>query len=420
MSPVRPVGDRFRASGERRAGERPGAAERERQPGRRERSRRRPDRRGPRRRAAPHRPGRGRGAARRRRWRRAARWCREAEFTSYYGRPIVKPPVWTARHRRRTSSPAGWPPGRRCWPPAADLTGRPALRRGPAGSPRWARSAASAYFLVHDLGRPARFHNMLRVAKPTSPMSVGTWILAALRAGRRARRRRRAAPLLPERGCPGWSAGCCRRPGGRRAGRGRRRAGAGHVHRRAARRHGRAVLARGVPGAAVRLRGQRAGQRRRCGADRRARRAGRAGPPAGGGRRGAGAVRRRTGWRPGWACSASPTARARPGRLLRAGRALTAAGRGRCAARPAQPGGLRAVRHGAAGRLGVHPVRRLPRRGGLGPGPEIHGAAAAGADPSPRVRAGLTPHRVAGTALWLTRGRRRSGGWWPSRSSKPV
>jgi hypothetical protein len=33
--------------------------------------------------------------------------------------------------------------------------------------------------LVHDLGRPARFINMLRVFKPTSPMSVGTWILSA-------------------------------------------------------------------------------------------------------------------------------------------------------------------------------------------------------------------------------------------------
>jgi formate-dependent nitrite reductase membrane component NrfD len=32
--------------------------------------------------------------------------------------------------------------------------------------------------LVHDLGRPSRFVNMLRVAKLTSPMSVGTWILS--------------------------------------------------------------------------------------------------------------------------------------------------------------------------------------------------------------------------------------------------
>jgi hypothetical protein len=31
---------------------------------------------------------------------------------------------------------------------------------------------------VHDLGRPARFLNMLRVFKVTSPMSVGSWLLA--------------------------------------------------------------------------------------------------------------------------------------------------------------------------------------------------------------------------------------------------
>ena len=39
------------------------------------------------------------------------------------------------------------------------------------------------YFLVSDLGRPLRFHHMLRVAKPTSPMSVGTWILSAYSPG---------------------------------------------------------------------------------------------------------------------------------------------------------------------------------------------------------------------------------------------
>jgi formate-dependent nitrite reductase membrane component NrfD len=32
--------------------------------------------------------------------------------------------------------------------------------------------------LVHDLGRPERFINMLRVFKPTSPMSVGSWVLS--------------------------------------------------------------------------------------------------------------------------------------------------------------------------------------------------------------------------------------------------
>ena len=32
--------------------------------------------------------------------------------------------------------------------------------------------------LIMDLGRPARFHHMLRIFKVTSPLSVGTWILA--------------------------------------------------------------------------------------------------------------------------------------------------------------------------------------------------------------------------------------------------
>ena len=32
---------------------------------------------------------------------------------------------------------------------------------------------------MHDLGKPARFANMLRMVKVTSPMSVGTWILSA-------------------------------------------------------------------------------------------------------------------------------------------------------------------------------------------------------------------------------------------------
>ncbi|MEU0222623.1 NrfD/PsrC family molybdoenzyme membrane anchor subunit, partial [Streptomyces sp. NPDC006265] len=56
-------------------------------------------------------------------------------------------------------------------------TGRPALARaakvGAAGA-----ITASLAALVHDLGRPARFLNMLRVFKPTSPMSVGSWLLA--------------------------------------------------------------------------------------------------------------------------------------------------------------------------------------------------------------------------------------------------
>jgi formate-dependent nitrite reductase membrane component NrfD len=64
----------------------------------------------------------------------------------------------------------------------ADLTGRGALRRS-ARLTSLGALAASSYFLVADLGRPERFLNMLRVAKPTSPMSVGSWLLMAYAPG---------------------------------------------------------------------------------------------------------------------------------------------------------------------------------------------------------------------------------------------
>jgi len=101
----------------------------------------------------------------------------KAEFRSYYGRPIVKKPVW------RNDIPAyfftgGLAAGCALMAAGADLTGRRRLRR--AGRlAALAALGASGYFLVNDLGRPERFHHMLRVAKPTSPMSVGSWILAA-------------------------------------------------------------------------------------------------------------------------------------------------------------------------------------------------------------------------------------------------
>ena len=38
--------------------------------------------------------------------------------------------------------------------------------------------AVSPIFLIVDLGKPSRFYNMLRVAKPTSPMSMGTWLIS--------------------------------------------------------------------------------------------------------------------------------------------------------------------------------------------------------------------------------------------------
>lgn len=104
-----------------------------------------------------------------------------AEFQSYYGRPVLKPPVWEWKVPAYLFT-GGLAAGTSLLAAGADLTGRPALRRvGRTGS--LAALLASVYLLVADLGRPARFHHMLRVAKPTSPMSVGTWILSAFGPG---------------------------------------------------------------------------------------------------------------------------------------------------------------------------------------------------------------------------------------------
>ena len=99
----------------------------------------------------------------------------DAEFTSYYGRPILKASPW------ENDIPAylfmgGVAAGSSLLAAGADLSGRPALcRTGRLGS--ITALSLSLVALVHDLGRPERFYNMLRVAKPTSPMSVGTWFL---------------------------------------------------------------------------------------------------------------------------------------------------------------------------------------------------------------------------------------------------
>ena len=98
-----------------------------------------------------------------------------AEFRSYYGRQILKTPAWGNKIAYYFFA-GGLSGGCALLAAGADLTGRPALRRGTrlAGL---AALGAGAYYLVADLGRPERFHHMLRVAKPTSPMSMGTWLL---------------------------------------------------------------------------------------------------------------------------------------------------------------------------------------------------------------------------------------------------
>jgi hypothetical protein len=98
-----------------------------------------------------------------------------AEFRSYYGRQILKTPAWGDKIAYYFFA-GGLSAGCALLGAGADLTGRPGLRRGTRLT-GLAALAAGSYFLVADLGRPDRFHHMLRVAKPTSPMSMGTWLL---------------------------------------------------------------------------------------------------------------------------------------------------------------------------------------------------------------------------------------------------
>ncbi|HWF36487.1 MAG TPA: NrfD/PsrC family molybdoenzyme membrane anchor subunit [Solirubrobacteraceae bacterium] len=94
--------------------------------------------------------------------------------------PVIHPSVWT------WEVPAyfwfgGMASGASFAALAADITGDEA-------SARVARKVALAtvlpapVLLIADLGRPARFLNMLRIFKPRSPMNLGAWCLAAFSA----------------------------------------------------------------------------------------------------------------------------------------------------------------------------------------------------------------------------------------------
>ena len=101
----------------------------------------------------------------------------EAEFTSYYGRPVIKSPTWKVPDVPLYLYLGGAAGVSATLAALADVTGRPALRRlGRLAALGGALVSVGA--LIHDLGRPNRFLNMLRVIKPTSPLSVGSWILA--------------------------------------------------------------------------------------------------------------------------------------------------------------------------------------------------------------------------------------------------
>jgi len=97
---------------------------------------------------------------------------------SYYGKPILKEPVWRSPEVPGYLFLGG-------------LAGASSVLAGfaqAAGNHKQAKASKiaaagaiglSGVALVADLGRPERFLNMLRVFKPSSPMSVGSWLISA-------------------------------------------------------------------------------------------------------------------------------------------------------------------------------------------------------------------------------------------------
>jgi formate-dependent nitrite reductase membrane component NrfD len=102
----------------------------------------------------------------------------KAEFRSYYGVPVINKPVWKASDIAGYLFLGGLAGASSVVAAGAQLSGRPALARIAKVTSTVAAGLSGAA-LVHDLGRPARFLNMLRVLKPSSPMSVGSWLLAS-------------------------------------------------------------------------------------------------------------------------------------------------------------------------------------------------------------------------------------------------
>ena len=101
----------------------------------------------------------------------------EAEFTSYYGRQVIHTPAWKVPDVPAYLYLGGMAGAAAVMGAAGDATGNDHLRRAGRFT-AFGGSMLSLGFLIHDLGRPSRFLNMLRVFKVTSPLSMGTWILS--------------------------------------------------------------------------------------------------------------------------------------------------------------------------------------------------------------------------------------------------
>lgn len=99
----------------------------------------------------------------------------------YYDYPVVKRPVWT------WEVPVyfwlgGMGAGAYITASLAQNFGSPDDRRVAGGGYYVAAVALlpCAPLLIADLGRPDRFHHMLRIFKPMSPMNLGAWTLTGL------------------------------------------------------------------------------------------------------------------------------------------------------------------------------------------------------------------------------------------------
>jgi formate-dependent nitrite reductase membrane component NrfD len=101
-------------------------------------------------------------------------------MSSYYGRPILKQPIWGPAVAAYffTGGLAGMSGALSFM---ARVRGNRALAKSALGT-SVAGLGVSLPLLVLDLGKPERFLNMLRVVKPTSPMSIGSWILSGFSA----------------------------------------------------------------------------------------------------------------------------------------------------------------------------------------------------------------------------------------------
>ncbi|RLL70109.1 NrfD/PsrC family molybdoenzyme membrane anchor subunit [Streptomyces sp. Z26] len=134
-----------------------------------------------------------------------------AEFQSYYGKPVIKAPSWSARDIAGYFFLGGLAGAGSVLAAGAHATGRPVTARAMKLSSLGAVSLATAA-LINDLGRPSRFPHMLRVLKPTSPMSVGSWLLAAYGPAAGAAALCGATGRLPRTGAAATAAACALGP----------------------------------------------------------------------------------------------------------------------------------------------------------------------------------------------------------------